>query len=219
MAETKIVWLIEDDEEQADQYGRLLEIAGDNQFKVNYVAVKPRITDYEALLANDRTGAVVIDQRLSELSGVAYEGIEVAEFLRAIRPELPIFILTQHSNDDLLLEKEESVEFIIGKGDLTKRDTTYAARILRSIGRYEAALNEKQARLKELIDLKLSTGLDEKGEEELREIRADFERPMERQLTQQESSWKAEQASREKFLQRLKKMTEDIRETINSAAP
>ena len=219
MAEMEIVWLIEDDEEQADQYGRLLEIASGNQFKVNYVAVKPRLTDYADLLADDRTGAIIIDQRLSELSGVAYEGIEVAEFLRTVRPELPIFILTQHSNDDLLLEKEESVEFVMGKDDLTKRDAAYAARILRNIGRYEAALNKKQLRLKELIDLKLSDGLNEEEEEELQKIRADFERPLAQQIEQQADSWEEKQASSEEFLQQLKEITKSIRETVNGKTP
>ncbi|MBE2222337.1 MAG: hypothetical protein IAF02_12390 [Anaerolineae bacterium] len=211
----EIVWLIEDDEEQADQYGRLLEIASDNQFRVHYVAVKPHITDYVDLLADDRTKAIIIDQRLSELSGVPYEGIEVAEFLRAAQPELPIFILTQHSNDDLLLEKESSVEFVMGKDELTNRDVAYAARILRNIGRYEAALSKKQIRLKELIDLKLSDELSSSEETELQQLRSDFERPFAQQLAQQESSWESDQTSREEFLQQLQQITQSIRETVN----
>lgn len=219
MAEMGIVWLVEDDKEQADQYGRLLEIASDNQFIVNYVAVKPRITDYAELLADGRTRAVIIDQRLSELSGVPYEGIEVAEFLRTLKPELPIFILTQHSNDDLLLEKEGSVEFVIGKDEFIKRDTAYAARILRNIGHYEAALSEKQTRLKELIDRKLSGELTAAEEAELQKIRADFERPFAQELTQQESLWEDEKSSREEFLQQLQQITKSIRETIDRENP
>lgn len=215
MAEMEIVWLIEDDEEQADQYGRLLEIASDHQFMVHYVAVKPRITDYAELLADSHTRAIIIDQRLSELSGVPYEGIEVAEFLRALKPELPIFILTQHSTDDLLLEKEQSVEFVMGKDELTKRDTAYAARILRNIGHYEAALSKQQVRLKELIDRKLSGELTTEEETELQKIRADFERPLAQKLAQQESTWEAEKITREEFLKELQQITQNIREMID----
>lgn len=216
MAAMEIVWLIEDDEEQADQYGRLLEIASGYQFQVKYVAPMPNIADYVNLLTDNRTGAIIIDQRLSELSGVIYEGIEVAELLRAARPELPIFILTQHSNDDLLLEKESSVEFVMGKDELAKRDAAYAARILRNMGRYEASLNEKQQKLKELIDRKLSDGLDEESEAELKRIRTDFERPLEQQLEKQENLWEVEKTSREEFLRQLKQITQDIREAIDS---
>jgi len=210
----KTIWLIEDDKEQADLYGQILELASNDQFKVKYVAVKPDIEDYATLLADDNAGAIIIDQRLSELSGVAYQGIEVADFLRISRPEIPIFMLTQHSTDDLLVEKEGSVELVIGKSELIKRDNVYAARILRSIGRYEASLDKKQTRLKALIDLKLSERLTEDEARELQEIRADYERPFEHQLTQQEQSWGKEQSAREEFLQQLKSMADDIRETV-----
>ncbi len=213
MTHLKTIWLIEDDEDQADQFGRILEQASNDQIEVKYVAVRPQITDYTPLLTDMNTGAIIIDQRLSDLSGVAYQGIEVADFLRTSRPEIPIFMLTQHSTDDLLVEKEGSVEFVIGKSELIKRDSVYAARILRSIGRYEASLDEKQARLKELIDLKLSDGLSEDEANELQDIRADYERPFEHQLTQQEQSWEKEQSAREEFLQQLKSMTNDLRET------
>lgn len=219
MAETEIVWLVEDDAEQADQYGRLLEIGSGHQFKVNYVAVRPHITDYAALLADGRTRAIIIDQRLSELSGVPYEGIEVAEFLRALKPNLPIFILTQHGNDDLLLEKEGAVEFVMGKDELIKRDTTYATRILRNIGHYEAALSKQQARLKELIDHKLAGELTTAEEVELQKIRADFERPFSVQLSSQESAWQAEKSSRAEFLQQLQQITQNIREIIARETP
>ena len=139
----------------------------------------------------------------------------MAEFLRTLKPELPIFILTQHSTDDLLLEKEESVEFVMGKDALTKRDTAYAARILRNIGHYEAALSKKQIRVQELIDRKLSGELTATEETELQKIRADFERPLAQQLAQQESAWEAEETSRKEFLHQLKQITQDIREMID----
>lgn len=217
MDKQKVVWLIEDDPEQADQFARLLQRASDGDLVVEFVPVRPQLTDYVDLLTDERTGAVILDQRLSEQSGVSYQGIELAEFLRVLRPELPIFILTQHADDDLLHQKEESVEFVIDKEDLTSLNhvpKVHVARILRAMGYYEEALNAKQRRLKELIDRKLSEQLDEAELAELEALRADIERPTEAQMNRQEAAWEAKLQTQDEFLEQLKQITQNIRQLV-----
>lgn len=218
MIDPKIVWLIEDDEQQADQYGRLLEQASDGELHIKFVPVRRNIADYADLMNDPQTGAIILDQRLSEQGGVNYEGIEVAEFLRTLKPELPVFILTQHGPDDLLQLKAEAAEYVIDKDDIAKRDHTpqvHAIRILRSMGKYEVALNAKQRRLKELIDRKLSFGLNEAETAELTSLRADIERPSESLITQQEANWAKDHQQQEQLLTQLKELTKTLQEFGN----
>ncbi len=215
MTEQKIVWFIEDNKNDADEYGQLFEKAGD--VNVVFVSARPAITDYTDLLTDDRTGAIIVDQRLSDFSGVSYDGIELADYLRYLRPELPIFMLTNYADDELLQGQGGSVDSIIDKKTVRKRAAVYVRRILRSMEHYQAALTKRQARLKELIDRKLSSGLNEAEEAELKTLRADVERPLESEMSHQEEIWKAELQAQEDRLARLEAMAQNIRDALQKS--
>lgn len=213
MDKTNIVWLVEDDPVQANQYSRLLELASHGQLKVKFVPVREVLEDYGSLLAEPETAAIILDQRLGEQSGVNYQGIDAAEYLRALKPEIPIFILTQHGSDDLLLSKEESVEFVIDKedlSDLSHKAEVHAIRILRAIGRYEESLTEKQRRMSQLVDKMISEGLDAAESAELSQIRAEFQRNLLHQNGALGAENEHKDADNEKFLNDLKEITERL---------
>lgn len=211
MTEQIIVWLIEDSENDAEEYKQLLEKAGD--IEVVFVPARPAIADYADLLSDGRTGAIIIDQRLGDFAGVSYDGIDVAEFLRSLRPELPIFILTNYADEELE-DQGEAVDFIIDKKTVRRRAGVYVKRILRSIEHYQAALTDKQRRLKELIDRKLSSGLNEAEEAELQALRADIERPLGLKIAHIEEIWEAELQAQEDRLTKLEGITQSIRDAL-----
>ncbi|PKQ27613.1 MAG: hypothetical protein CVT63_07075 [Candidatus Anoxymicrobium japonicum] len=211
MTKGKVVWLVEDSQEEADEYGQLLERAGD--IEVLFVSVRPTIADYADLLADDQTGAFIIDQCLDEYTGVAYNGIGLAEFLRSLRPELPIFILTKYL-DEGLEDQGGSVEAIIDKKTVRKRGEIYVKRILRGIEHYQATLTDKQERLGYLIDRKLSGGLSEAEEVELQELRAYIERPLGLTFAHHVDKWEAELRGQEQRLEQLEKIASNFRDSI-----
>lgn len=213
MDKPNIVWLIEDDPDQADQYSRLLEEASKHQLRVIFVPVEEALDNYTSLLADPETGAIILDQRLGEQSGVNYQGIDAAEYLRAIKPEIPIFILTQHGSDDLLLSKEENVEFVIDKDELSDLDhkaQVHAIRILRAIGRYEESLTEQQHRMSQLVDKMMSEGLDAAESTELSQLRAKFQRNLPQQSGVLDEENEREDIDNERFLNDLKEITERL---------
>lgn len=218
MAESPIVWLIEDDEEQANLFRRLVERRNDLKLVVKFVSVRPNIEDYADLVSDKRTGALIFDQRLDR-SGVAYEGIEAATFWRGQRPELPIFILTQHEDDDLLRDQEAAVEFIMEKGKVSdehERDV-YVTRILRHMGRYAEALTEKQKRLQVLVDKSLSDDLSEAERDELQALRHYWERPFAGQMMQQAEAWEKDSQEQAHWLAEISRIAKDIRQTLEQS--
>jgi hypothetical protein len=170
---TPHIWLVEDSESDAEEYKFFLERSG--QLQVDLGEVYPQIEDYASVPLDDSVSAVIVDQFLAENTGVAYEGLDVAEYLRVIAPALPVFVLTNFAGE--LEEQAGAVDLVITKGNMRKHSETYIARILRRIGQYREALGEQQLRLQELLDLELSEDLDATEERELTELRKGIERP------------------------------------------
>jgi hypothetical protein len=179
---TKTVWLIEDNDGDAQLYERLLERS--HQLDVESVGVHPSVDDYAYLVADPRTGAVLIDHHLSDGAGVPYEGTDVAEFLRMLRAELPIYILTNYG-PDAEEQGSDAADSIIDKQNVRKHTEVYIARILRGMQRYDEALTGKKQRIKELVDKKIASGLNEEEERELTVLRADISRPVDLPLARQ----------------------------------
>jgi hypothetical protein len=199
--------LVEDSDEDADLFQQLLELTG--EIKVEHIRVRPGIADYADMAADPETGAVIVDERLGEYAGVNYTGMKVAEFLRGLRPELPIYILTNYANE-IPVGEGGTVENIVDKNALRKAPLVHIKRILRAMQQYEAALTEQQQRFRELIDRKLSGDLDESEEIELQQLRVAVERPFASIEIEQERQWEKNLQRQEEQLARLEKMTQEI---------
>jgi len=177
MKRKTIVKFIDDDSEDAQLYKEKLET--DGSLKVELVNPRefPSISDYDKILF-DKTKAIIIDQRIAEYSGVPYDGLEIAEFLRSLNPVIPIFVLTNYEKETEDIDLGWSVEYIIPKSKFRTKEQVliHTKRILRAIGRYEDALSDRTKIFKELIDKKVSGKISEKEEKELNKIRSEFER-------------------------------------------
>lgn len=172
-----IIKLIDDDSEDAKLYKEKLET--DGYLKVELVDPKDfqSVSDYDKILF-DTAMAIIIDQRVAEYSGVPYDGLEIAGFLRSLNPMIPIFVLTNYEKETEDIDLGWSVENIIPKSKFRTKEQVliHTKRILRAIGRYEDALSKKSGIFKELIDKKVSGKISEKEEKELNKIRSEFER-------------------------------------------
>lgn len=203
----RVVWLIEDDKNDAEEYERFLEESGD--LEVFSLPPRPSKDDYVDLLTNPDTAAIIIDQRLSDYADAAYDGLGLANYLRSLRPEIPIYILT-NVKDDVLESNGQSVDAIIKKDNVRDYTEVTVARILRSIKRYEESLDEKQHRLRTLIDRKIANELSEDEEKELQMLRDNIERPVDLALSDQEQKKEAYLQEQEQRLAKLEKIAEQF---------
>lgn len=176
MERSNVIALVDDDPGAIDTIRRLLEREGLGPVEVFDPKDFANVADYNFLASIGQFGAVILDQKLDELSGVPYTGLELAKYLRAFRPELPLYILTNFPDDSGQFEEAREVEDIIAKRDFNQSPAKYVARILRATSRYEEALSVKSKELGDLIDKRLADTLTNPEAERLAELRAEFER-------------------------------------------
>lgn len=202
------VWLVEDSPTDAEEYTRFLERSG--KLKVTPCDVFESLDEYRVLANNPAVGAVIVDKLLGEHAGVGYGGLDIATFLRTYDPGLPVFILTNYPGPDLDADGD-AVDLVIEKHLVRDFADTYVARILRRMGQYHDALNARQQRLRELIDLKLDGRLNEADAEELAALRREIERPGAELIDQFQDAQKESLSRDKEFLAELTSVVEDLR--------
>lgn len=181
----KIVWLIEDNETNAEEYTLFLEHT--EELVIRWIKPRPGIDDYSDLIAAPETGAFILDQRLSEGSDANYTGLALAEYIQSVRPDIPLYILTGYPDEDVE-HHGHSVDAVIRKSFVRDHADVSIKRILRAMQRYEEALSERQRSIKNLIDKKVTEGLATEEQAELDTLRGYAERPFEKEIERQEAS-------------------------------
>ncbi|MBN1795911.1 MAG: hypothetical protein JW804_04500 [Sedimentisphaerales bacterium] len=170
----RIIWLIDEDEQQLKSYERELNSCLQGKAIVKALAPYPHRNDYiEPVLNNPNTVSIILDQRLKDTGITDYQGIGLAQFLRSINTKLPIYILTNFSGDkDEFSEGEWSVENIIPKSDFAddSMKQAWAARILRHIDVYQDILMEREQKYHELLIKSMNETLSDEELNELNEI-------------------------------------------------
>lgn len=173
----KIIWLIDENKDELRTFQRELSKRLCGNVKIEALDPYSKMQDYvKEILSDDRTVAIIIDQKLKDTGKVHYTGIELAEYLRGIKSKLPIYILTNFPDEDIFSGKELNVEYILDKSDFTDdaKAKAIAARILRQIDTYTDILSERGRRFKELLEksMKHKLAKDEYNElEQLKYIR------------------------------------------------
>jgi hypothetical protein len=168
----KIIWLIDENQDELRTYQEELSAVLQNDLTVKPIIPYKSMEDYIEPILNDKsTVTIIIDQRLKETGEVNYTGIELAEYLRAINQKMPIYILTNHPDDDFA-DKETNVEYILIKGDFKNESTSkmMAARILRRINIYTDIFTVRGKKFNELLKKSLSQDLSEDEYKELEQL-------------------------------------------------
>lgn len=204
-ASSAIVWLVAGSDAAAQECQRLLEQSG--QLDVRRVPLRASVEEHADLAANPDTGAIVIADTIARQVRGAYNSTVIADYLRALRVELPIFILC---SDAAACEEPLAADGTFTVAELRRRPEVYAGRILRALGRYHAALSGRQQRLQELIDRQLAGSLSPAEAEELAELRADVERPSEVRLAKQAEQHAVDLADRRHLVEQLEALAEKL---------
>ena len=170
----KIIWLVDENQDQLRAYQHELGVCLQDHTQVQGILPYPTMQDYiEPVLNNDGTVAIILDQKLKDTGVANYTGIELAEFLRGIKPKLPIYILTNYSKDEEeFTGRELNVEYILDKADFKddSKSKMMSARILRHINIYTDILTERGYRFDELLKKSLKHDLSEDEYNELEQL-------------------------------------------------
>lgn len=113
MENKPVVLLVEDDPDDAVDYKEAIEASID----VIVITVTPPedLSDLVALVADQNTSAVILDERLQQRSSATYVGIDALEYLRNALPKLPVDILTNYPHSSELRGRGLPVDNLIRK--------------------------------------------------------------------------------------------------------
>ena len=179
----KIIWFIDENEHQSKVYAQELNRLMSEVKDVSVERIFPPYRAKEAYLPiinNPATACIVIDQKLKDTHIATYTGTELARYLRTVADKLPIYILTNFAEDEDLFEGEEwSVEDIIPKDRLAdpKDQKIITARLLRRLNVFSAVLEEREGRLKALLQKSLNGSLLDEESQELNLLKFDKSAP------------------------------------------
>lgn len=201
------ILLVEDSDTDAEEAKFFLERSG--ELLVDLGEVFPEVEDYSSVPLDTQVKAVIVDQFLADNTGVPYDGVNVADFLRAVAPALPVFVLTNDAGE--LEEQASAVDMVITKGNMRRHTGTYISRILRRIGQYQASLSDRQLRLQELLDLELTDGLAADERNELNALLREVERASDLALQQVDSKHDEERSRNEDRTETLQDLLQEMR--------
>lgn len=198
------IWLVGGKKAEAREQKQLIEQLG--ALEVGIIPVRERADEYADLAANPDTGAVLISESIFKRSGHAYSGDDLATFLRTLRADLPIYLLTDDDDE----AATGSFDGVIAAADLRRRPEVYSRRLLRAAGRYQAALQGRQRRLQELLDRQIADTLSPADAAELAELRADAERAAQVKLAKHAERAELDLVERRTLVEQLEALAERL---------
>ena len=174
-----ITYFIDEDPAQRDNTGwSLRDLLKGTDVEVRAMAPLPDFPSYAVVLTGQV--AFLLDEKLSVGGDVLYDGHQLAAYIRSVRPDVPIWIVTAYPPDIVPAAAEPDIEAIICKRDLepgTLPAERFRARFLRMIASYETALTAGARRLHELIVKGTQDGLTEEEAAELDRLDAKRQAP------------------------------------------
>lgn len=124
----------------------------------------------ELIFNHENLSSIIIDQKLNAAGTADYFGTELADAIRQIDKKIPVYILTNFSQE--LDPNNKNIEYLLSKDDLTCQEKikTISTRVRRHLNTFNDILSERERRFDELLRKHHSTGLSEDEYKEFQEI-------------------------------------------------
>ncbi|MDD4877300.1 MAG: hypothetical protein PHQ86_09315 [Dehalococcoidales bacterium] len=165
------IWLIDENADELKTYGGLLSKVFETEGQVHEIEPKPTKNEMKFVIDDPNTCSIVNDEKLKNTGIAQYLGIELAVYFRALNTKMPIYILTNFSEDRSDLGPGEwSVEYIIDKEELQSNFTTIRARMRRNVSFYNDYLDEREKRFNDLLMKSLNSTISQEEIQEFKEL-------------------------------------------------
>jgi hypothetical protein len=198
------IWLVTDRSETVETFSPLIEASGRLGLEVFRL---PAIAEaYFALAGDPDVGGVILDLPVTRERTDENGAIAAAMTLREARPQLSIMLLTSAAERESG-ETEEVFDLVVDRDVACAHWPVYEARLLRDMGRWKQAEDERGRRMHELIDRTLAGDATPAEQQELASLRADVERPFAPLALAAEARWAAELDTQEARLARLEEIS------------
>lgn len=167
--------LIVDDREDARVTLReTIELGVPEEFAISIIDTFPLddVDAYPSYIREHDIAALLLDERLTEVNSPetgkysSYLGHDVVDRLRLALPDFPVYVVTTHNEDPVLVENAGDFEDVVERDIFQREPLKYMSRISRAAMRFQETMQRRLAELNELT-LKAAEGV-LSGEEQTR---------------------------------------------------
>lgn len=164
---------IDEEKDQHNDFKDYMDAAGD-QFVLECLYPEPDMESMINRLEECHPDAIVSDFLLNDIKediqyNVSYNGAELVQEYRAMRPDFPCFVITSHDND--AVPEVDDVNLVYVKGLLTDGEKNnkvkFYDKIKAQIDKYKSAISVAQKEFNELLDKRKAGTMDMIDEERL----------------------------------------------------
>ena len=155
-------------DEEKDQHDNFLDYMDKIEDKVEVKCLYPE-ENIEAMIQvfeDEHPDAIVTDHQLNEIKteiqyNVSYNGAELVNAYRDIRPNFPCFVITSYDNDAISTSKDVNLVYvkILMNGGEEGAKAKFHDKMVEQIDKYKKSIDEAQSELTSLVQKKQDKGL------------------------------------------------------------
>jgi DNA-binding NarL/FixJ family response regulator len=122
------------------------------------------IREIIAQIEKAKLDCLIVDFDLKETDVIQFNGDEIVDEIRKKYPYFPVFVITGQ-NEDIVIAQVEDNDIVRDKSEINEKTSTLIQRIKNKITNYFKQIEDAEAEIKRLVELKNSTGLKIEDEE------------------------------------------------------
>lgn len=174
-------------DEEKDQHDNFLDYMDKIEDKVEVKCLYPE-ENIEAMIQvfeDEHPDAIVTDHQLNEIKteiqyNVSYNGAELVNAYRDIRPNFPCFVITFYDNDAISTSKDVNLVYvkILMNGGEEGAKAKFHDKMVEQIDKYKKSIDEAQIELTALVQKKQEKGLTLHEEDRLVELDSFLEKSL-----------------------------------------
>lgn len=183
MKRTVIYFFDEQDASRRSNARELKSLIDDPSIHVEALEPYPAFADYARLIADPKTAAFILDQRMKGSGAVAYNGTDLASYIRGIDGKIPIYILTSYADSSEDFDGwRHLVDDILAKSSIEDKGSDTAkiikARLRRHLQVFNDVRDDQEQRFHDLLVISLKRPLTDEEQIEMDNLEGETTAPL-----------------------------------------
>lgn len=178
------------------------------------------VADYPKWIVNEKVVILIVDERLKEVpihgsTYSTYNGHDLVNEVRKTNKQLPIVIISAHTDDEVLEQMKGEFDDVISRTSFHDMNSSrqYVKRFIRYTQAYLENFETEYARLSALSELVALGRAQVKDVKELRALQSKLELPLSPFVSKDRNDWLAELDEKTKQLENL---SQELEKLINN---
>ncbi|MFT6638399.1 MAG: CheY-like chemotaxis protein [Flavobacterium sp.] len=175
------------------------------------------ILDYPKWISHNKIVILIVDEKLRETPKISggfhsYDGHDLVREIRKTNKQLPIYVVTAHADDEILIQMEGEFEGVIQRDKFHEDESSNQQfkRIVRATQTYLENFNKEYLRLAELSGLIALNKATIEEKDELKALQAKMEIPLSSFISINRQEWIDELDNKTKELEELSSKIENF---------